>query len=143
MSWLLTEVTSWYSKEKDVQHQLKRTQQDILTLLNNSNQDKSFFIEQLEKQGSQIKHISTEKEGLSSSKFCKPFQNQLNCLGWISLFSIVEKTWPINYSCCRYVTETVSIKQMIWPLNVLIKCFGFRRSSWKYRPRIQVDDFAS
>ncbi|XP_063712900.1 centrosomal protein of 128 kDa-like isoform X4 [Symsagittifera roscoffensis] len=62
MSWLLTEVTSWYSKEKDVQHQLKRTQQDILTLLNNSNQDKSFFIEQLEKQGSQIKHISTEKE---------------------------------------------------------------------------------
>ncbi|XP_075240525.1 uncharacterized protein LOC142335983 isoform X5 [Convolutriloba macropyga] len=62
MSWLQTEVSSWYSKEKDVHHQLKRTQQDILTLLNNSNQDKEFFLEQLEKQGSQIKHMASEKE---------------------------------------------------------------------------------
>ena len=69
MSWLQTEVSSWYSKEKDVHHQLKRTQQDILTLLNNSNQDKEFFLEQLEKQGSQIKHMASEKEGELSKCF--------------------------------------------------------------------------
>ena len=35
----------------------------MMTLLNSSQQDKSFFLDQLEKQNSAIKHIASEREG--------------------------------------------------------------------------------